>query len=329
MSYTTEIENSLKKSIFLADEIFSYQETPHEKEFKSFYEFCRKNLDINSKTYSINPNIFVYLNDTSVNAKAKVKNKCFSIGINSGLMVWGIQNFLSNENLQVFFYSQFPNLLKYFDNSIDVLSFQLSTQFTYYHELGHLIQNNGDREEMFSERMEFNLNYDINRHWCELNADTFSAISIASHIQQYLFGQIGDELDNNKSNDCLIIFGTCLFSYIMSFSSSNVNLYFFEKTHPHPVIRVINILMTVIHYLNQSPKFADLNISFSYKQIINSIINLHQSLEDENILNSGISVALLESLNRITEMSEYLQTFENFKPNDYSDAIEEWNKNIT
>lgn len=329
MSYTAERETSLQNSIFSTDEIFSYDETPYEQQFHSFYDFCRKNLDINSQVYSLNPNIFVYLNNFSVNAKAGIKNNYYIIGINSGLMIWGIQNLLMNEELNNFINNRFPGLLNYFDNSLDVLSFQLATQFTYYHELAHLIQLNNGEENLFNERIEFGCDYNVNKHWLELNADTFSAIAIASHIQQYLFNQIANDLDSEKANDCIIVFGTCLFSYIMSFASSSENIYFFDKTHPHPVIRVLNILMTLIHYLNQSPKFTDRDISFSYKQIIDSILNLHQSLEDENIVNDGVYQNLIESLARVPEIITYLQYFRELNPEQYNDAIEEWNKNIT
>lgn len=243
-------------------------------------------------------------------------------------MVWGIQNLLMNEELNDFINERFPGLLNYFDNSLDVLSFQLATQFTYYHELAHLIQLSHSEENLFSERIEFECEYNVNKHWLELNADTFAAISIASHIQQYLFNQIAEDIDSEKANDCIIIFGTCLFSYIMSFASNTENLYFFEKTHPHPVIRVLNILMTLIHYLNQSPNFTERNISFSYTQIVDSILKLHQSLEEENILNDGISQSLIESLARVPEIINYLQFFRDFNTEKYNDAIDEWNKNI-
>jgi hypothetical protein len=86
--------------------------------------------------------------------------------------------------------------------------------------------------------------------------------------------------------------------------------------------------MTLIHYLNQSPNFTERNISFSYTQIVDSILKLHQSLEEENILNDGISQSLIESLARVPEIINYLQFFRDFNTEKYNDAIDEWNKNI-
>lgn len=331
MAYDNEISNSLKKGIFTNAEIYSFIETPNEQQFESFYNFCRGNLNINSDRYSLGPNVIIFLNDFSVNAKAGVRNNYYVIAFNSGLIVWSIQNILMNEGYHNFINEKFPETLKYYDNSLDVLSFQLSTQFTYYHELAHLIQfsNNNEAETLISERMIYEVNYDLTLHWLEMNADTFASISISSHIQQYLFKQIANELNPKTANDSLIIFGTSLLTYLMSFASTSEELYFFERSHPHPIIRFINILMTTIHYLNQSPKFAELKINFSYTEIFQQVLSLYISLEKNKTLTTSISKHLNQSLERIPEIIAYNKTIREFKSEHYKDSVEEWNKIIT
>lgn len=330
MSYKIEIQSSIENGIFSTDEIYSFSETPYEQQFESYYDFCRSNLNIVSEKYSIQPNIFVYYNSFSVNAKAGVKNDHFVIAVNSGLIVWSIQNFLMNENYDQYIKESFPYLLEFYDNTLDVLSFQLSTQFTYYHELGHLIQFSkvDNNELLLNERIDFEGEFNLTSHWLEINADTFASISLASHIQQYLFKQIGDELNIHNATNSLIIFGTSLLGYIMSFSTTTEKIYFFERSHPHPIIRLINILMTVIHYLNQSPKFAKIDITFNFKHIFDSVFKLYSELENQQIVNTKISENLSQALVQIPEIIAYNKAIKEHQTV-YNDAIVEWNKNIT
>lgn len=330
MSYKIEIQSSIENGIFSTDEIYSFSETPYEQQFESYYDFCRSNLNIVSEKYSIQPNIFVYYNSFSVNAKAGVKNDHFVIAVNSGLIVWSIQNFLMNENYNQYIKESFPYLLEFYDNTVDVLSFQLSTQFTYYHELGHLIQFSkvDNNELLLNERIDFEGEFNLTLHWLEINADTFASISLASHIQQYLFKQVGNELNIHNATNSLIIFGTSLLGYIISFSTTTEKIYFFERSHPHPIIRLINILMTVIHYLNQSPKFAEIDITFNFKHIFDNVFKLYSELENQQIVNTKISENLNQALVQIPEIIAYNKAIKEHQTV-YNDAIVEWNKNIT
>lgn len=327
MSYDIEIENSVNiKPAILAD-IFDYRETPNEDLYHNYYLFCRENLDIHSAKEKISPNVFAFTSGYSSNASAvRTADNKFGIFINIGLIGYCTQNFLENENLDEFLFECFPETIQYFDIPITSLAFQIATQFTYYHELAHLIQYSKKSQELtLQERNENCANYNELKHILEINADTFASIAIASHIQQYIANRFAENINQEHTENTIVIFCVCLLNYITSFYDDLVNVYFKEYCHPHPIIRLFNVVLNITHHLNHGQYLANKNITIDSKILSKRIIEFYIELEQHGVFNSNFQNTLESSFELRDQIVEYLSDLAEFKTDEYFNAMDRWN----
>lgn len=328
--YNQEIDNSINSNIFRFEEIFNFESTPNEDVFKMFYDFCRDNLDIQSSKLELNPNIFIFYNNFNVNAKAGKVNDNFVIAINSGLVIWCLNNFVNNEKLNEFLDVNFEEIVSKFDNPTSILAMQIATQFTYYHECSHLIQLSKRNESLtLQERAVENSTYNFELHMLEINADSYAAIALASHFQQYIEKSFSNNLDSKEANDCLKILCVCVVEYISSFSDSQEEIYLKEKSHPHPFLRTFNIILNIVHYLNQGSYFKSLFININPNQLLKEIFEFHHQLEDEKIFKSNFKQSFIKGSMLQDEIVNYLGELIEFDSTNYHNALEMWNKHIT
>lgn len=325
--YNQEVKFAISQNIFNFDEIFDYTSTPNETIFQMYYDFCRENLNIQSSKLSIKPNCFIFYNNTSVNAKAGRKSDYYFIAINSGLIIWCIENIAKNENLNKYLEKHYPEITKFFDNDISILSMQIATNFTYYHECAHLIQFSKTYKEItLQEREENTVQTNLkSNHLLEINADSYASLAIASHILQYLDKSFGKDISKEKAISSLKIFSACLLSYITSFSANNEEIYFEEKSHPHPFIRIFNIMLNILNYLNQSKYFKTLDININISEIFKNIIDFYITLEKENVFTTGFESTFNNAFSLQNKIVEYLSSLIEFNETDYFDALEKWN----
>ncbi len=187
MNYDNEIKLAKEKDAINSGDIFDFRETPFEYLCNDFYKFCRQHLNDNSKIYNIEPSIFIYTGFFGSNVMAQYKNDTFSIHINVGLIKKCEDNYLKNKHFDEYLEKEYSDIIKYFDNPITGLAFQIATQFTYYHEFAHLIQFEKKRKNIsLQERSVKTFTYNQVKQHLETNADTFASIAIATHIQQYI-----------------------------------------------------------------------------------------------------------------------------------------------
>lgn len=328
MSYNNEIENSIMNSILESADIFDFRETPNEDLFEGLYNFCRENLNINALRENINPNIFLFSNSFSINAKAGLKNNHFAIIINIGLMQSCITNYFENQLLNQFVENNFPNYIKKFDNPIGILVFQLTTQFTYYHELAHLFQlTKKNINSELQERKSDNDEYDIIKHKLEINADTYSSIAIATHLQQYIDKTFGDEVNLAIAKDTIKILGACLLNYIVNFSDETA-IYFKQNSHPHPFLRLLNIVLNIANHIENMPNLKVKNIHLDGKEIFKDIIDFYQNLEENGIFTTKFSNLVYQNTDLKNDIVKYLSELLEFDKTDFNDAMDIWNKQI-
>lgn len=335
MSYYKEVDNIIKSSIFsnpanfTKSDIFNFSDLPNEELYEQFYNFCRTNMDIHAEKLNINPNYFVFINDIRSNAQAvRIKGEYFML-INMGLVQSSIDNLLQNEELNKFFNKRFPDLISKYDNSIAGLGFQVATQFAYYHELAHLIQfsKQGERYKSLQEMYSTSPGFNMEQHKLEINADTYAAFAITNHIQDYLEKTFTDDLSEEKVKDTFVLISVCLLNHIARFATINVDLYFDKSSHPHPYLRLFNVILNIAHYLNSTHYFQENNIKIFAASTLKEIFDLYQDLEKENIFTTNFGKSLDEAEKFQDKIVEYLGELINFDiEKNYYDALEKWNK---
>lgn len=327
-NYDIEIENSTKNKILNNAYIFDFRGLPVEQHFQGLYNFCRENLDINSEKENISPNIFLYTNSFEINAEAGVRNGQSVILIHMGLMRNCLSNYLENEKLNNFIENKFPEITQKFDNPISYLAFQLTTQFTYYHELAHLFQFSKKKNEIQFQERKKDEEYDLIKHKLEINADTYSSIAIATHLQQYIDKTLGNEVTQKSASDTIKVLGACLLNYVINFSDKS-EVYLDKYSHPHPFLRLLNIILNIANHIESMPNLKKKNITLNGREIFNSILEFYQDLEDNGIFSTKFSDLVYKTEAFFEAILKYMSEILNFDINDYEDAMKIWNKHIT
>ena len=168
----------------------------------------------------------------------------------------------------------FSEIIKMTTVDLGYLMFQSATLFTYYHELGHLIQYRklSDFEQFensFSD--DFNLIKNIN----ELDADLNGVGNMLFHIIEYF-----EDLENKINSKILIenLISISLSSLLISRlliedfdqNSTLSKIYFKEKSHPHSLVRIIYMFDHLLINIQQNLP----NIFVDYKAILENSFTL-------------------------------------------------------
>lgn len=332
MSYSKEIKAAIKSGIFEAENIYDFRGTPFEVLLENYYLFCRNSLDIHSKQNEISPNIFLLKNDFSVNARAGRKDEISFIAINLGLLKYCNDNYMENPALQKYFQTKYPDTISKFDNPPGLMAFQICTQFTYYHELAHLFQFTSHADNLSiqerndeSEKDNF-LKID---HVLEINADTYTSICEATHIEQYIGRIFKNEVTFQNACETYIFFCCCLFPYTLGFSKNANPVYLDQHTHPHSFLRLLNCILNIIQHVEKSQYFKDRGIDFTGINLFLTVINTYEELEREGIFKTNISEIFENNKGLQVEMAEYLHTLIHSEITGFTNAMDIWNKHIT
>ncbi|MEF3078506.1 hypothetical protein [Winogradskyella poriferorum] len=222
-------------------------------EFLEVFKFYKETLELNSD-YGIIPNYLFFVDRDTINAMAGLSpNGNYLIGINRGTINWLINNFKFNDSLisdsNVLL---FEKLEPFMNTSINNLMYQAGCHFTFYHEMAHLIQKSDYLGMNMQENPSPVENFDIGRHLMELDADTYSALCLGTHIMQYADRLFGDRVTKPLLEALIVLFSIPIIFYLLSFAGNRSAIYFKESTHPHPAIRLTNFLMVLTHYINGS-----------------------------------------------------------------------------
>jgi hypothetical protein len=327
MSYIESTNFLIENKFIKKEDIFNYIETPSEVLFSSYYNFCNETLNIQKFAEITKPNYIYFKNERTINACAKKVKDISLISINAGLIIWADQILRQNQKLNTFFQEAFSEITTRFDVEISELSFQIATQFTFYHELGHLIQFTNIKNEINFQEI-YSSDFEITKHYLEVNADSFSSICVATHILQYLERIFKDNLNEDYFNKTIITAGVCLFAYFLKLSDSQNSIYFYEKTHPHPYIRLFNSLMHILNYLSQSEFLKMKGIKVNINELGKFIIDIYSKLEEQNILDTKFGLIFEDTFEKQNEIIQYITKMNNFEEKDYLNALDNWRKTM-
>jgi hypothetical protein len=280
-----------------SDEIFYFDGTPLETVFSLYFQFCQENLEIASEHFGIKPAKIFIRNNTSVNAFASHRNNYFIIGVNSGTLVnlycffdskaelfeTGSLSFLSPLNAA---------LTETLDAPIFYLMQQICNQFTYYHELGHLIQRSSLLSSSIEEKyFAASSTYSQQKHVYELDADLYGAEHIAFHLLEFWKKQSVEQRTGENLSYLISIGAAAIFSYFLKLMEGYSEIYYAEHSHPHPLVRILYVIDCFIQTIEG-------NLQGQFKINSNQVLQTSFRIMDEMFKADGSNI-----------ITQFVQTF--------------------
>lgn len=305
--YTENSKKIRDNNILNKEDIFDFEFSPHKDRFNDVYLKIHNIFTYEARNYNIENPIILFENNFSVNARARYSKGYNVILINSGTIVWLVENIIENEKLIKFnkLYNQAFSKIQFFN--FQELIFQINILFTFHHEFAHLIQNSNQSFNWMNEQV-IDSNYSIQKHSLEIDADTYSAIQIARHLIQY-YEKDFKNYGINFLEFITIVLGANLFFYISAFGNSNKKLHYYENSHPHPFIRVMRVIFTVGKYY-EDDKEINLTKTNIVEKMIDEIFVLQNAYTTNNLplFKEEISNNYLDIFNYLQEISDYETT---------------------
>ncbi|WP_353779985.1 hypothetical protein [Winogradskyella sp. 3972H.M.0a.05] len=282
---------------FKEADIFNPEGSPMLEEILKSFDFYHKTLINECGHYGIAQHYILFSSGTTKNAAAGTIDGKYVILLNIGLINWLISNFQLGHNINVNSDLEALNKLQNkLDISINEFYYQLASHFTFYHELGHLIQ----KSDFLNDRIqESSLNnhggFNFEKHILEFDADCYSSLCLANHVVDYYERLFVDDFDKEVIEALTILSGTAICQYILTFVNDIEDLYFKDRSHPHPAIRLLYSLMTFCTYLKDTWSNKGVNIHFEtvFMNIFYESINL-----EKDFLGSDNTAKLLEIIKK-------------------------------
>lgn len=310
-----------------ANEIFDFENSPSKDEFDQIFTFYQETL-LSNGGYGIEPSFLYFNTGFSANAQAKKAYNCYLISINMGMVVnlmnmfKGKFSLLEDTNNDDFV--KFQTLL---DTPINELMYQNAFHFTFYHEMAHLIQNSEFLDGALHERVETSVEYSIQRHNLELDADEFSALCIGAHTIQYAQHMFGSSLDTDKVEKLLTIVCSSALMYLLSFGTNSDDIYYEEKSHPHPIIRITRIVATTVHYSIQALTQIGFQLDLKPQRIIAEAIRFSNNISCKVLGNNPIERYEQYLNTEKGNIEAYIRKTDDLRAGDASYAVYKWNLN--
>lgn len=277
------LKSVFKKTDYL--EKSQIENYPDSEFYKKYFKFCQDNLEIQEINFGIKPAIFYFRNYNALNACAMKCGNHYAINI-CNYYFQTLKNRLINENFvfeKTEFENKFNNLTQNIPIDIGVLMFQCCTLFTYYHELAHLIQFKNKSDIFLSENSK-NSEFNLQDYVYEFDADLNGAQYVCFHIIEYI--EDLEMVNNMQFIENIISLGlsSILISRLLleEFKSDSKfeNIYFYQKSHPHSLVRAIYILE---HFINNiSPNISVINLD--EKEILKNAFLLTELYFNNNSL---------------------------------------------
>lgn len=204
--------------------------------------------------------------------------------------------------------------------------YQFIYLFTFYHEFAHLLQKNDLELNMTEDNIVIETDI-LHSHYKELDADAYSAVQLARHINEYCVKNFNVKI----LRECLIgitaIFCSNLLYQLMRFPSANKALYYEENTHLHSFIRVLNIISIVSSYINKDINLKKLGVKISkedlFEPIVDEVMRLQTVYKNENINKFREA-----TINEIEDIISYIKKVSKNKPKEINSAIDVYNRHI-
>ncbi len=278
-------------------DIFDLEGSPMLTEVLKSFDFYYTTLVSECAHYGIEHCYILISSDTSKNAAAGSVDEKYVISLNVGLVHWLISKFQLGTTISVNAdLKALDKLNKKLDIGINEFYYQLASHFTFYHELGHLIQRSDFLNDSIHERPTNNQSdFILEKHILEYDADCYSSLCLANHTVDYYERLFKDDLDKEVIEALTILSGTVICQYLLTFVDDIEDLYYKERSHPHPAVRLLYSLMAFCTYLNDAwdKKGVDFHIETIFLNIFYEAINL-----EADFLGTDNSSKLLDIINK-------------------------------
>lgn len=321
--YKKEIDKIKDESLKESLNICLYKDYLQEDEFDDVFISISRIFAAESAKYGISNPILLYNNYDSLNACARKSDNYNLIIFNRGLLLITINEVLENERLKNF-NTEFEMTARFLNISIEKLIYQFTILFTFYHEFAHLLQYSNDFSMNVSEDNE-PTKTDFFGHYKELDADAYSAIHLARHINEYAVKSFPENILTQGIIGITAIFCSNLLYHLIRFPSANKELYFNENTHPHTFIRILNIIAIIVQYINQDVNLIERKINITKEDLFEPIVDEVSRLQEvysENSLDSFRTC--IET--QIEDITKYINKVSKNKPDQIKSAVEIYNK---
>jgi hypothetical protein len=274
------------------EDTFDYSNHDPYKVVENYFQFCQTNLEIGHKAYDISPAKIYIRRRMDVNAAARKCKKHYVIRVNFGTVLTLFRLF--TDHRQIFekeALSAFALLHKNLDASLDYLLFQISTQFTFYHEKAHLIQTSPVADSWLEETYEYDNPeeepFSLLRHLYEFDADLYSSTLIGFHLLEYWKKQNAD-LRTEENLKLIVSIGVAaVLSYFIFLLRNYPKMYYEASTHPHPLIRISYIVDNIVNAIKN-------NLD---KEVIDSAIIMSNAFQLTNELFTALNMDWIKNFN--------------------------------
>lgn len=322
--YKEKVFEILSKTDIGEDEIFIYDTSPYKDEFDEIFQFYHETLNINNH-YEIEPSFFFFKNSFEINAAAGTKNGCYIMCINMAAIVDCINKFKNKTDLLINTDNEdFIKFEKLLDKPIHELMYQMILHFTFYHEMGHLVQKSKFLSSQLNEKETYDAKYSDQSHLIELDADKFSSLFLGQHIIDYGLKLFNKEISSDQLKKLLIIFCSSSLFHVLSFSGTK-EIYFEEHTHPHPIIRITAIIMHIIHYCLQSFERMGVHLELNHKEIIHETFIFSHKLSSQKFNFNYAQNFKEQASQNVYGITKYLEKFRELEKVDSTLASHKWN----
>jgi hypothetical protein len=293
-------------------DFYDYEDLPLEAEFKMFFKFCQEYLDRDDLDFDISPARFYYNTNTTLNGLAWKCEDYYLVEIFKGSIFHLHQFFLSKEEkFTDKSLKHFKELTQQKNVTPGFFLFQIGTLYFLYHEVGHLVQRKGKDLNILEYAQEKCEGEEVPiRHVRELDADWFSAHCLAMHVKEFAESNEGNEINSEVLQEIAALCLAAIYMYFIDRSEQHPEIYYEEKCHPHPLVRLCymaiffleNLAANLSHEINQG---IILNRSIEYSELL-------MKEGDKNIVKE-FSKALLENLDKIENyIKQIMKNSENY-----------------
>jgi len=302
MNYEEKIELLIEKGLISNrnDAFFPDKDSEDEE----LYIFFQKYMELNSFDFD-NP-IFFFGAEKTLNAWAWKHNGLDVICINKYAFQY-MDELIGSHQKFIIRYLEDNGINTGYDNELPatVIMKQVMEMFLFYHELGHLVQEQEPiLSSLFTEEIFENEEFNILDHICEYDSDLFASVRLVTHIFRVYKRQANLNSDEEKVRfleDSCIIATSSYIMYRFSLFPDYGDFYTKKSTHPHIIFRIIALTIHITKAtIDNSP------VELSRERILSETINFVDAFTKE-IQNLDVFDSFIEmGRNNFQDIKKYM-----------------------